>query len=78
MIGPEQQRLMDRLFNDPSRRLMNFNVFPGEERVTAEELCAELNSAFDQVDKQREVDKQRGPVRSNRPAIDVAEMVAAL
>ena len=49
-MGPEQKRLIDRRCNDPHRRLVNFNIFPGERQCTAEELCAELNSAFDQVD----------------------------
>lgn len=42
-MGPEQKQLMDRLFNDPTRRLLNFQVSRGEKPCTAEELCAELN-----------------------------------
>jgi hypothetical protein len=45
--GPEEQRLMDRLFNDPKRKLINFNITPGERRVTREELCAVLNQMLD-------------------------------
>lgn len=50
--GPEQKRLMDRLFGDPTRRCLNFNIFPGERahECTAEELCAEINKALDQVE----------------------------
>lgn len=51
--GSEQTRLMDRLFNDPTRKLLNFSITPGEQRCTAEELCAEINSAMDQVDSGR-------------------------
>lgn len=50
--GPEQKRLMDRLFGDPARRCLNFNIFPGERahECSAEELCAEINKALDQVE----------------------------
>ncbi len=51
-MGPEQTRLLDRLFGDPKRKTLNFNIFPGERahECTAEELCAEINKALDQVD----------------------------
>ena len=52
-MGPEQKRLMDRLFNDPTRKTLNFNITPGERRVSAEELCAELNKAFDEIESGR-------------------------
>lgn len=52
-IGPEQARLLDRLFNDPTRKTRNFHVTPGDGTFTAEELCAQINSAMDQVERRR-------------------------
>jgi hypothetical protein len=49
-MGPEQKRLMKRLFGDPNRRLRNFHISRGERECTVEELCAEINRAFDQVE----------------------------
>lgn len=49
-IGPEQQRLTDRLFNDPNRRTLNFHIFPGDFPGSAEELCCEINSSFDRIE----------------------------
>lgn len=46
----EQERLIDRLFNNPQRKLLNFSIFRGEKPCTAEELCAAINSALDQVE----------------------------
>ena len=71
-MGPEQKRLIDRLCNDPHRRLVNFNIFPGERQCTAEELCAELNSAFDQVDSGASVPSAH-PVESGIEPVDVRE-----
>lgn len=50
-MGPEQTRLMDRLFNDPTRKLVNFNIFPGDKPATAEQICAEVNKAMDQMER---------------------------
>lgn len=46
-------RLIDRLFNDPKRKLVNFNVFPGEnwDNCTSEERAKAINDALDQVDR---------------------------
>ena len=41
----EKERLLDRLFNDPNRRLLNFHVTRGDAPCTEEELCAEINRA---------------------------------
>lgn len=73
-MGPEQQRLVDRLFNDPSRRVLNFNIFPGERahECTAEKLCAEINSALDQVESGTAVPSQC-PADSEIETVDVRE-----
>lgn len=50
-MGPEQKRLMDRLFNDPKRKLINFNIFPGDKPATAEQICEQVNLAMDALEK---------------------------
>lgn len=68
----EEERLVDRLCNDPTRRLANFNIFPGERGCTREELCAEINKALDQVDSGASVPSKH-PVDSGIEPIDVRE-----
>lgn len=48
-MGPEQEKLMARLFDDPNRRTRNFHISPGTRRATAEEICGQINSALDQI-----------------------------
>lgn len=43
----EKEKLIDRLFNDPKRKLLNFHITRGPEPCTAEELCAAINHALD-------------------------------
>ena len=53
-MGPEQQRLMDRLFNDPAgKSVRNFKITPGDKSCTKEELCAAINKALDEVERSR-------------------------
>lgn len=49
---PEKDRLIDRLFNDPRRKLLNFHVTWGPEayKLSPEQRAARINHAFDQVD----------------------------
>jgi hypothetical protein len=78
-MGPEQQRLMDRLFNDPTRKLRNFKITPGDGAFTKEELCAEINKAMDEVARRRAAgDKGDGPVRTKKAPVDVRELVKNL
>jgi hypothetical protein len=77
-IGPEQQRLTDRLFNDPNRRTLNFNIFPGERRVTAEELCREVNSAMDQIERGEAEEVSYGPPITGLPSMPVDEWLATV
>jgi hypothetical protein len=93
-MGPEQQRLMDRLFNDPTRKLLNFKITPGDKPSTKEELCAEINKALDERERRyhRMADgtiydnscgrpltqADLGPVRTKKPPVDVREMVKNL
>jgi hypothetical protein len=51
--GLEEQRLIDRLFNDPTRKTVNFHVSWGPEahKISREERCAALNHALDAVDR---------------------------
>jgi hypothetical protein len=78
-MGPEQTRLIDRLCNDPERRLLHFNIFPGERAhlCTSEELCAEINSALDQVENGTAVGSSH-PVELGVEPIDVREFVRNL
>ena len=50
-MGPEQERLAKRLFEDPSRKTLNFGITPGAKPATAEELCAEVNKALDEMER---------------------------
>jgi hypothetical protein len=45
--GPELRRLLDRLFNDPRREHIGFNITRGREACDAETLCREINEAMD-------------------------------
>lgn len=68
--GPEYKRLIDRLFNNPNYKLCNFSITPGERHCTAEELCAEVNKALDQI--------ERGEAREIMPGeIDGADSQSA-
>lgn len=50
--GPEENKLMARLFDDPKKKILNFHVSwgPKAHLCTREELCAELNKSFDQIE----------------------------
>lgn len=75
-MGPEQQRLMDRLFNDPTRKLRNFHVTPGDGCFTAEQICAGVNTAMDQVERRRAAgDLGDGPVSTGKPRIDLRKLL---
>jgi hypothetical protein len=75
MMGPEQKRLMDRLFNDPTRKLVNFKLTPGDDPCTAEELCAEINKTMDERESGRL--QPTGPVRSKQTPVNVREWIDA-
>ncbi|HZS57580.1 MAG TPA: hypothetical protein VFA65_24480 [Bryobacteraceae bacterium] len=78
-MGPEQTRLIDRLCNDPERKLLNFNIFPGDRRCTPEELCAEVNKALDQIERGNyEEVRYDFPEKSGVEPIDVREFVRNL
>lgn len=55
--GPEMTKLLDRLFNNPDKKLRNFNVFwgPNSHLLSIEELAKHLNDVQDQVDDGRAV-----------------------
>ncbi|WP_036048665.1 hypothetical protein [Bradyrhizobium sp. Tv2a-2] len=74
-MGPEQKRLQDRLFGDPNRKLVNFKITRGDKPATAEEICAEINKAMDEIESGRATE---GPVMSERPKVDVRKLVADL
>lgn len=48
----EKDKLLNRLFGDPEKKALNFNIFPGENihKYTTEEVCAEINKAMDQLE----------------------------
>ena len=46
----EMERLISTLFPEDGPKLVDIKFFPGEQPVTVEEFCAEVNSAFVQVD----------------------------
>lgn len=77
-MGPEQQRLMDRLFGDPDRKVRNFNIYPGERKCTPEELCAEVNKALDAIEAGDFEEVVYGPADSDVEPIDVREFVKGL
>lgn len=47
---PETDRLVGRLFGDPNRKLVGFNVWRGSRPTTPEELAAAINRALDQAE----------------------------
>jgi len=50
-MGPQQERLMKRLFDDPNRKIRNFDIYPGTRQATAEEICEQINKAMDEVER---------------------------
>jgi hypothetical protein len=78
-MGPQQQRLMDRLFGDPTRSVRNFKLTPGDKPATAEELCAEINKAMDEVERRRAAgEPDDGPVRTGKEPVNVRDLVAEI
>jgi len=75
--GPEMQRLLDRLFNDPSRTLRHFNVWWGDKahELTTEERAKVLNDAFDQ---EASGNVRYGLPESSGPKINVIEYLKTL
>jgi hypothetical protein len=71
----ELERLVDRLCNDPKRKLLNFHVTRGEAVCTVEELCAELNSALDQVESGQAT---RGAPKSGLAPMTVDEFLSTI
>lgn len=74
-MGPEQTRLMDRLLNDPTRKLLNFKFSPGDKSSKPEEVCTELNKALDEVENGL---APSGPAVSGKPRVNVRELVAGI
>jgi hypothetical protein len=78
-MGPEQTRLMSRLFDDPKRKLRNFHITPGDKASSAEEICAEVNKAMDQVECRRAAgDLGDEPPKSGRPRVDLRALLDCL
>lgn len=76
-MGPEQKRLMDRLFNDPTRKLRNFSVTPGDKPCTPEELCGEINKAMDEIERRRAAGElSDSPPMSGRPRVNLRDLLA--
>lgn len=75
--GPEMQRLLDRLFNDPNRTLCHFNVWWGEKahELTTEERAKVLNNVFDQ---EASGNVTYGLPESTVPKINVIEYLKTL
>lgn len=49
VMGPEQSRLLERLFSDPTLKLRNFKFTVGDGSPTPEMLCREINKALDEI-----------------------------
>ena len=54
--GPEQKKLTDRLFGDPTRKAKNFKFTVGDGNPTPEQVCGEINKAMDEVERHRASD----------------------
>jgi hypothetical protein len=79
-MGPEQHRLIDRLFDDPTRKLRNFSITPGNKPATAEEICGEINKAMDEIERRRSAGDLRGddPPRTHKAPVDLQSLVKLL
>lgn len=73
-MGPEEAKLMEHLFGDPTRRLRNLNVFAGERRCTREELCREINKGIEAKLNGTAIGSKH-PTESGIVPIDVREWV---
>ena len=47
----ERERLAQRLFGDPDRQTINFQVFRGDGQCSTEDLCGAINRAMDQRER---------------------------
>jgi hypothetical protein len=65
--GPEQAKLLARLFDDPDRKLKAFGVVRGNLPTDPESLCREINRAMD--------DKEAGRLEVSETFSDSAERV---
>jgi hypothetical protein len=76
--GPEFRRLSERLFGDPKRKLLNFNVWwgPDAHKLSVEERCAEVNKMFDAVDAGHSRKLDFGD--SKRPRRNIREYLKAI
>jgi hypothetical protein len=78
-IGPEQQRLYDRLFGDPSRKIRNFNFTVGDGAPTPEQLCGEINKALDEVERRKALGlPDDGPPKSMREPQHIDDFLAEM
>lgn len=48
-MGPEQERLRDRLIESGTR---NFKIFRGDKPASPEEICKQVNDALDEIEGQ--------------------------
>ena len=74
----EMDKLKDRLFSDPDRKFMNFNVFWGDEAesMTIEERAEALNVIFDAI--KRGDYKECTTFEDDRPQINIRDFVKGL
>jgi len=70
----EVQKLVDRLCNNPEKKLVNFHVSWGPEayKLTPEERAKVLNKALDEAETKREKWTDEPP-RTGRKQVDVRE-----
>lgn len=75
----EQDRLMKRLFDDPSRRLLNFDIVRENAPTTTEEICGAVNKVMDAIERRHKAgDLGDGPVRTGKPPINIRDLVSRL
>jgi hypothetical protein len=72
----EATRLIDRLFSDSNRKLVNFSVFRGDGVASAEDIAREINRALDQHESGKAI--ASATYEDNRTTVNVRDFVAGL
>lgn len=74
-IGPEAYRLLQRGVSMPGRKILSLSITPGPGKPSFEEVCREINSAFDQ---ERDGRATFDPPDSKTVPIDIREHLSRL
>lgn len=74
-IGPEAYRLIQRGVTTPGRKILSLSITPGPAKPGFEDVCREINKAFDQEQDGRAT---FGPPESKMAPVDIRSYLSRL